>query len=194
MKLFATAVFLLLVAFPAHSFEVNGRYLNYGNGMINLDNVTRIKARINYVVTLPDDQVQDYFKQFGTSNVSDPAQMHSLQRWFNSEYLDDLDYYLVEIEAHIKFDDFNLTMIPKQMYLKLPSEQDMDRVRAAHSNFIRFLEHIQTQRNYFDNPEFKSASTLSQSDSSKIRSRLFELSNGYERIYERDTPSSWWPF
>ena len=179
-----------MISVTAYSFEINGRYLNYGNGMINMDNVTHISARINYVVTLPHDQAQDYFKQFGASNVSDPAQRLNLQRWFNSKYLDDLDYYFVEIEAYIKFDDFTLTMIPKQRYLKLPSDQDMERVRAAYGDhkFMQFFEHIQNQQN-----EFKSASILSQSDSSKIHSLLFDLSNGYDKIYDSSS-GSWWPF
>ena len=181
---------VLLVAIPVkvYSFEINGRYLNYGAGMINMDNVTHISPKINYVVTLPEDLTKDYFKQFGTSNLLDSIQIRNIQTWFNSAYLNDSDYYYVEIEAYIKFDDFTLTMIPKQRYLKLPSDQDMERVKALHGGhkFMQFFEHIQNR------PEFKSASILSQRDSSEIRRLLNRLSNRYVGIYESDT--WWWPF
>ena len=110
MKLLGLMWFVLFVVLPVntYSFEINGRYLNYGNGMINLDNVTHINPRINYIVTIPEDETADYFKQFGTSNVSDSSHVLGLYKWFNSESLDKLDYYFIEIEAYVKFDDFTL--------------------------------------------------------------------------------------
>ena len=182
-------VFMIAIPVKVYSFEVNGRYLNYGNGMINMDNVTHIQPRINYVVTLPGDQADDYFKQYGTSDVLDSTQMHQLWRWFNVHYMKE-DYYFLEIEAYIKFDDFTLTMIPKQRYLKLPSDQDMERVKALHGGekFMRFFEHIQNR------PEFKSTSILSLRNTREIADSLERLSNGYENIYEGDSFFWWWPF
>ena len=178
---------LAMISVKAYSFEINGRYLNYGNGMINLDNVTHIDPQIRYVVTMPEDQWRvplspkhkdqlDDFKEYRTSDMRRVAVIVDVLTWFNPDNLKDLDYYYLEIEGYIKFDNFILTMVPKQTYLKLPSGHDRDRIRTTHREKVtRFFEHIKQ----FLGSEDKPASRLSKSDSDKISERVYDMITSY---------------
>ena len=182
------ATVLLSSFFPAgtHSFEIGRRYLDYGNGMINMDNITHIDPQIRYVVTLPQDDHDHYFKEFRTSDMSKKGMgLSDVPAWFEPDKLAGLDYYFLEIEGYIKFDDFTLTMVKKRSYLKIPSDQDIERVRAANGEkFTKFLERLQTSR-----PEVRSASPLRRGDSLQIKLEIAQMAASYRKIYDG---SSWW--
>ena len=183
----ATVLLSSVFLASTHSFEIGRRYLDYGNGMINLDNITHVDPQITYVVTLPQDDPGEYFKEFRTSNMSQTT-IPGVVRWFEPENLTGLDYYFLEIEGNIKFDDFTLTMVQKRRYLKIPStDQDTQRVRAANGEkFTKFLERLQTF-----GPDVTSASPLRRSDFVKIKAEIEYMAASYRKINDG---SSWWPF
>ena len=182
----ATVLLSSVFLASTHSFEIGRRYLDYGNGMINMDNITHIDPQIRYVVTLPQDDQDDSFKDFRTSDMSKKG-ISNVATWFEPDNLAGLDYYFLEIEGYIKFDNFTLTMVKKRSHLKIPTDQDIERVRAANGEkFTKFLERLQTF-----GPEVTSASPMRRTDFVKIRNEVESIAASYRKINDG---SSWWPF
>jgi len=117
---------LPLVAVNAAAFEVNlgDRFLDYGNGAINLDHVTHISPSMQYKLTVASDEPESYFTAYGESNFSN---LEALLSWFSPEQVAVLQqetFYFYEISATIMFDDFTLTIISDQRFFKIPVSLD----------------------------------------------------------------------
>ena len=185
------------------AFEVGRRYLDYGNGMVNLDNITHINPYVDHIVTLPQDDPTEYFKQFRNSDMSKRA-ISNILTWFEPANLKDLDYYFIQIEGYIKFDNFTLTMVAKQHYLKIPSNrQDMERVRTTNGdNFTKFLQKLRITQFNSHNPfdpfrvnhmgddaysQFiRSSSQIGPEQFRKIKNEIEDMGSSYRKIFNNE--------
>ena len=196
--------YVFIISSPVAAFELGRRYLDYGNGMINLDNITYITPQVDYIVTVPQDDPNEYIKQFGNRNMSKGA-ISDILTWFEPNNLKALDYYFIQIEGYIKFDDFTLTMVEKQHYLKIPSNrQDMERVRTAKGeNFTKFRRKLRiTQFGEFGpdvdpfdvNPTgndpysrfIRSSSQIGPEQFKKIKKGIEHMASSYRKIFDNE--------
>ena len=102
----------------AFEFKLGKRFFNYGNGSINLDNVTYVSAKMPYVITLSSDNREDFFLEYNAS-VTDENVVNTLD-FLKPEFLESLPYYFIKIGSHIIFDSFELTVLKTETFLKLP--------------------------------------------------------------------------
>jgi hypothetical protein len=98
----------------ASSFLLGKRFLDYGNGAINLDNVLYVNPKVEYSAGFASDE-GDWFKTYRSSNFQG---IKDIITWF--EYRDTEPFYIYKTSANIQFDDFTLTIVPEKTYIKLP--------------------------------------------------------------------------
>ena len=115
----------------------------------------------------------------------------NLVQWFNPDRLAPLDYYFLEIEGYIKFDNFTLTMIKRRRYLLIPStEAALERTKSVNeSKFTRFIEGLKIRglSKSVHHP-------LRRIDFDDIGNEVRHMRVNYRRIYDSGEKSSWWPF
>ena len=126
----------------AFEFSIGKRYLDYGNGAINLNLVRYINPKITYFITFPDDNPDEFLNEYILNAPSDINE--ELSPWFDPIQYSDEVFYYYQIEASIFFDAFELTIIDER-FLKLPSNQEeLTKVYELHGDmfdlFLRSLE------------------------------------------------------
>ena len=95
---------VLSSAANALEFSFGKRYLDYGNGAINLDQVTYIVPEIHQIITFASDNPDNYLRVYGGS-ISD---LGVISNWFNESAYSNEKYYYYEIETKLHFDQFFL--------------------------------------------------------------------------------------
>ena len=197
-----TIVALTFTISRGFSFEMGRRYLDYGNGMINLDNITYITPQIDYIVTVPGDSLKEYFSNYSTLDMSKNS-ISDVANWFNSDDLSKQDYYFLQIHGYIKFDNFTLTMIKKQTFLKIPkTKKELIVVQKRHgANFIQFLEKLRGITSISGSGAFTTYEPMSNtaylkfielfppltsSDANKIKYAISSMASDYKEIIEDD--------
>ena len=129
------------VASPAIALEVRlgSKFLDYGNGAINLDNVTHIDPNINYIITLADDELDTYFENYLSNN---PRDLEDVKSWFDLGFNADPSYYF-EISSDIKFDLFTLQILSTKRFAKLPgTPEEFEKIKDV-NKFNTFLTKLE---------------------------------------------------
>lgn len=129
------------VASPAIALEVRlgSKFLDYGNGAINLDNVTHIDPNINYIITLADDDLDTYFEDYLSNN---PRDLEDVKSWFDPVVNAD-PYYYYEISSDIKFDLFTLQILGTKRFAKLPgTPEELEKIKDV-NKFNTFLTKLE---------------------------------------------------
>ena len=129
------------VASPAIALEVRlgSKFLDYGNGAINLDNVTHIDPNINYIITLADDELDTYFENYLSNN---PRDLEDVKSWFDLVFNAD-PYYYFEISSDIKFDLFTLQILSTKRFAKLPgTPEEFEKIKDV-NKFNTFLTKLE---------------------------------------------------
>lgn len=129
------------VASPAIALEVRlgSKFLDYGNGAINLDNVTHIDPNINYIITLADDELDTYFENYLSNN---PRDLEDVKSWFDLGFNAD-PYYYFEISSDIKFDLFTLQILSTKRFAKLPgTPEEFEKIKDV-NKFNTFLTKLE---------------------------------------------------
>lgn len=129
------------VASPAIALEVRlgSKFLDYGNGAINLDNVTHIDPNINYIITLADDELDTYFENYLSNN---PRDLEDVKSWFDLSFNAD-PYYYFEISSDIKFDLFTLQILSTKRFAKLPgTPEEFEKIKDV-NKFNTFLTKLE---------------------------------------------------
>lgn len=129
------------VASPAIALEVRlgSKFLDYGNGAINLDNVTHIDPNINYIITLADDDLDTYFEDYLSNN---PRDLEDVKSWFDPVVNAD-PYYYYEISSDIKFDLFTLQILGTKRFAKLPgTPEEFEKIKDV-NKFNTFLTKLE---------------------------------------------------
>lgn len=134
-------IFISYVASPAIALEVRlgSKFLDYGNGAINLDNVTHIDPNINYIITLADDDLDTYFEDYLSNN---PRDLEDVKSWFDPVVNAD-PYYYYEISSDIKFDLFTLQILGTKRFAKLPgTPEEFEKIKDV-NKFNTFLTKLE---------------------------------------------------
>ena len=132
---------ILYVASPAIALEVRlgSKFLDYGNGAINLDNITHIDPNINYIITLADDDLDTYFEDYLSNN---PRDLEDVKSWFDPVVNAD-PYYYYEISSDIKFDLFTLQILGTKRFAKLPgTPEEFEKIKDV-NKFNTFLTKLE---------------------------------------------------
>jgi hypothetical protein len=118
IKKICMVAYISCIATTATAFEIRlgSKFLDYGNGAINLDNVMHINPTIDYIITLEEDDKEDYFRNYVTSN---PRDLEKVKSWFFTA-INVYPYYYYEVYSDIKFDLFTLTILSTKRFAKLP--------------------------------------------------------------------------
>jgi len=133
----------VLIGFSSHvlAFDISfgKRFLDYGNGAINLDNVTHVVPEHSYRVVYPHDPVSEYSKEYGGVGFAHAGQT---LEFIEPVGLSKLQFYYVEMSTLIKFDLFELTILPKKKYLKLPPPDEWATVLMKNEKLKNFIVQI----------------------------------------------------
>ena len=132
----------------ASSFLLGKRFLDFGNGAINLDNVNFVNPRVEYTVGLGSDE-GDWFRSYASGNFQNIKELVS---WLDPEYRENEDFYVYKYFAYIKFDDFTLTIVPEKTYIKLPAYTVYMQVKETNPEVLTKLQAFMVQvcRNHYD--------------------------------------------
>jgi len=141
IKKICMVAYISCIATTATAFEIRlgSKFLDYGNGAINLDNVTHIDPTIDYIITIVEDDKEDYFRNFATSNTRD---LDHVTGWFFTAINVD-PYYYYEISSNIKFDLFTLTILSTKRFAKLPKTPEEFEKIADLDKFNHFLTKLE---------------------------------------------------
>ena len=203
LKIVLLVVFLHFIPINVvESFEIGGRFLNYGNGMINLDLVTYVKPKIDYYVTLAGETSDELFTQYGTNDMSRDS-IDAVLSWFQTDFLKNYGYYFLRIHGYITFDTFTLTMVDEQTFLKLPKNfKFAEQLPSFKRKFIAFLNGLDAtvngtldkpfsiDRDPLDHETYKKLRILERSlddeSASKIQQKIKEMVSSYRAIAASD--------
>ena len=120
----------IIYCVPVSAFDVGERFLDYGNGLINLDQVTHVIPEIEYTVTLPEDSVDEFFEVY-LSSLNEEA-IRDVLGWFDYRSMQEVPFYYLKIRGNIKFDDFTLEMMDEQIFIKLPEDETLSYTSTAY--------------------------------------------------------------
>lgn len=101
-----------------------GDWYDYGNGKVNLANVSMIRPRIDYELTLATDPVKDVGKDY-----SEPLTKDAVERLvgiLTQETLAKQDFYRVRFNIYVMFDTFQLELFKSEDYVKRPSKYEVN--------------------------------------------------------------------
>lgn len=109
---------ILSSAFLLVGCENKSGWYDYGNGVVNLDNVNHISAKIVGVSTFDTGPQENFHKEF--VNPLSPSDIEIITSWIAPNSLDGYHFYKWHYEAYIMFDAFKLTLYESKKYLKKP--------------------------------------------------------------------------
>jgi hypothetical protein len=105
----------------------NSKWYDFGNGRVNLNNVKLVLPEIE-VYTITDKKLFDENKK----NIF-PLNRHYIQELKKSspENIKNLEFYLINFRAYIRFDEFNLELYKSEEFVKKPGYYVTDRLLNA---------------------------------------------------------------
>ena len=133
----------LLIGFSSNAlafeFTFGKRFLDYGNGAINLDKVTYVVPKYSYRVVYPQDPVSEYSQEYGGTGTS---QVEQTLNFIEPAGLSKLPFYYVEMSNRIEFDNFKLSILSKKKFLKLPPPDEWATVLQKNTKLKNFIVQI----------------------------------------------------
>jgi hypothetical protein len=125
----------------AFEFSIGKRFLDYGNGAINLDNVHRISPEliVHTGFYYPDDK-ETIFEE----DEYQLSELEDLSLLFDPMMFSDEPFVFIDLKASLFFDLFQLLII-QQALLKLPTNQEQIDLafEYAGDEFIAFLDKLE---------------------------------------------------
>ena len=142
-KIFCLILVLLLpTKINALEFSFGTKFFNYGNGAINLDNVTHITPTWNYnYVYQGDENFADYSEVPDTQTIKG-----RVAELFDASYFNSVEYYFFKNSSKIMFDNFTLTVLSESMFLKMPNCSEI----TTRSDLLTFIEGVAEKLEDFD--------------------------------------------
>lgn len=126
----------------ALEFRLANRFFDYGNGAINLDNVTHITPEISAIITLASDNQDAFLKEY-SSNATKQVIEENYLGWLDVSVNDSEPYYYYEFDGKVLFDLFTLQIFDTFRFLKLPqNEQELANV-GNKAKFKAFLDRLE---------------------------------------------------
>ena len=141
LRLFLLSFFLIGFSSNALAFEFTfgKRFLDYGNGAINLDKVTYVVPKYSYRVVYPQDSVSEFSKEYGGTGTS---LVEQTMNFLEPAGLSKLPFYYIEMSNRIEFDNFELSILSKKKYLKLPPPDEWATVLTKNEKLKNFIVDI----------------------------------------------------
>ena len=125
----------------AFEFSIGKRFLDYGNGAINLDNVNHISPEliVHTGFYYPDDK-ETIFEE----EEYQLSELEDLSLYFDPMVFSDEPFFFIDLKASLFFDLLQLLLI-EQTLLKLPTNQEqLDLAfEYAGDEFIVFLDKLE---------------------------------------------------
>jgi hypothetical protein len=144
-RLALTVIFITFLFAPgtasAFQFNLGSRFFDYGNGAINLDNVTHVGSQMAYQIVLPIDSEEEMLKEYEPS-VTKNAIAQTL-KFLDPKELDNTEFYYIKIKSRIFFDRFELMILGEEEFLKVPdTEEKFIQTIKKYPIFQKFVEKI----------------------------------------------------
>ena len=138
-KAFLMSPFLLL-PFEVFAFDFNfgKKYLDYGNGAINLDLVTHIIPKWEYQYTHPGNDPTVYFEKYNETPDKKTVETR-IKELFNVEIFETLEFYYLSNKSYITFDLFTLEILTEKIYFKMPDCSLIRTVISKRPDLAAFL-------------------------------------------------------
>ena len=152
-------------------FGNKDKWIKHSNGATNIDNVTHIKGKIDYIVTYDSDSVENFNKSYGEI-LTDESVKNNL-RWFELSRVKDMKFYKLHIESYIMLDMFKLQLFKSDTFIKLPPESPEGSV--VNSKFKLFTEKL-------DDKEKEKDKLITEKDYKLIKKELEASRDYYNKI------------
>ena len=117
-RIIKLSVFLIIVQFSSTAyaqfaqFSFGSKFFNYGNGAINLDNVTHIDLSWDYYYHYQNNG-EDELIPYSEVPYKNTINNRVTELFGDGSVFENMEFYLLVNSSYIKFDDFTLTVLPE---------------------------------------------------------------------------------
>ena len=140
----------------ASIFNVSENWFDYGNGAINLSNVSRIIPFVEYNLTLSQDeefssdgiQFTPYSEDWSFTREN---KLSDVKSWLN--YFKDEPYYFFKLNMGINFDGFELSYYD-ETFLYIPNPNEENNNLQELTNDDKFIEFVDLLKNSFSDLDY----------------------------------------
>lgn len=104
--------------------ESGAKWYDYGNGKVNLNQVSHIKPNYSYQLTLASDALEDINR-----NYSEPMTETATDNILSLLTLEEITkqpFYRIQVKSTVHFDMFELTLFQSEEYIKRPSQYQVN--------------------------------------------------------------------
>ena len=183
LKISAFIIIMHLSSIANAQFSFGSKFFNYGNGAINLDNITYITPTWEYLYHFQNDG-SDTLTPY--SEVPDSGTINGRidDLYGDGSAFEDLDYYFIVNSSNIKFDDFTLTILSETVHFKIPSCSEFPASEDIRNFALRVAPFFLISPSSMEGCEQlrKKQNLLTQDEIQKIRIQLEDTANTYDKI------------
>ena len=176
--------FLIVFSNNVYAFEFSfgKKFLNYGNGAINLDLVTYVNPNWNYKYSHPGDDPSIFLKDYAEDLISEKNIKNRVSELYDVKVFETLDFYFISINTNIKFDNFTLTILPETVFFKIPDCNLIDSNQVYSQFYNKTLEYFEV-----DNcPDLRTKQkALTSEGVNEIKNGLLDTIKYYEKVVSR---------
>ena len=133
--LFVCFVLQLPTKINAAEFSFGSKFFDYGNGAINLDNVTHIVPSWNYNYYYQGDTAEP-FMDYSEVPIKNTIEQRIEDIYADGTWVSSMEFYFFRNSSQIMFDNFTLTILSETTFFKIPSCTEID----ARSDLMEFAE------------------------------------------------------
>jgi hypothetical protein len=187
--LIASIIMFAPLEVSAFEFSFGKKFLNYGNGAINLALVAHISPKWDYIYTTPGDSVDDILKMYGEVPFKRTIK-ERVKTLFNAKEFEKMEWYYIENNALINFDGFKLTILEGEVFFKMPDCSLLASIVSKNPKFSTFLKksaeafEIEINQNACMRLQ-KKQNKLTEDAIEKIQEGLVDTANIYSKIADR---------
>lgn len=99
--------------------ETGAKWYDYGNGKVNLNQISHIKPSYDYHLTLATDSLDDINENYNEAITEESAER--IIENLNLEEINKQPFYRIRLKATVHFDMFELTLYESEDFIKRPS-------------------------------------------------------------------------
>jgi len=182
------SVFIIVMQFSSAAnaqFSFGSKFFDYGNGAINLDNITYVDPIWEYYYHYQnngEDQLIPYSEVPNKNTISNRV----TELFGDGSVFENMEFYLLVNSSNIKFDAFTLTILPETVHFKIPSCSEI----GSRDDLMQFA--LIAQEYFFDQQTLSSReeceqlrekqNILTPNEINKIKRKLLDTANTYDQI------------
>ena len=166
-------------------FTFGSKFFDYGNGAINLDNITHITPTWEYFYHFQNDGSDTHilmpYSEVPTSGTIN-GRIDDL--YGDGSAFENMDYYFIVNSSNIKFDDFTLTILSETVHFKIPSCSEFPAREDVRNFALIVAPFFLISPSSMEGCEQlrKKQNLLTQDEIQKIRIQLEDTANTYDKI------------